>query len=78
MNNNIIPCLNKLVNFRKKKKPENTGFLKDLFPLIFRILLWLIYAQNIISNGNFEPVFPLIISFIKNFVAENVAKSPAE
>ena len=48
-----------------------------LFPLIFRILLWLIYALNIILNGNFEPVFPPIISFIKIFVAEKVAKSPA-
>ena len=49
-----------------------------LFPLFFGNLLWLIYALNIILNGNFEPVFPPIISFIKIFVAENVAKSPAE
>ena len=42
------------------------------------VLLWLIYAINIILNGNFEPVFPPIISFIKIFVAEKVAKSPAE
>jgi len=49
-----------------------------LFPLIFVVLLWLIYALNIILNGNFEPVFPPIISFIKIFVAEKVAKSPAE
>ena len=48
------------------------------FPLIFRILLWLIYALNIIQNGNFEAVFLPVISFIKNYVAENVAKSPAE
>ena len=45
-----------------------------LFPLIFVVLLWLIYALNIILNGNFEPVIPPIISFIKIFVAENVAK----
>ena len=49
-----------------------------LFPLFFGNLLWLIYALNIILNGNFEPVFPPIISFIKIFVAENVAKSPTE
>ena len=48
----------------------------ELFPLYFGDLLWLICALNIIPNGNFEPVFPPIISFIKNFVAENVAKSP--
>ena len=49
-----------------------------LFPLIFVVLLWLIYALNIILNGNFEVVFLFIISFIKIFVAEKVAKSPAE
>ena len=49
-----------------------------LFPLFFMVLLWLIYALNIIPNGNFGPTFPPIISFIKNFVAEKVAKSPAE
>ena len=49
-----------------------------LFPFIFEFLLLLIYALNIILNGNFEPVFPPIISFIKIFVAEKVAKSPAE
>ena len=49
-----------------------------LFPLFFGNLLWLIYALNIILNGNFEPVFPPIVSFIKIFVAEKVAKSPAE
>ena len=47
-------------------------------PLIFEFLLLLIYALNIILNGNFEPVIPPIISFIKIFVAENVAKSPTE
>ena len=45
-----------------------------LLPLFFGDLLWLICALNIIPNGNFEPVFPPIISFLKIFVAENVAK----
>ena len=53
-------------------------YVKELFPLIFEFLLLLIYALNIILNGNFEPVIPPIISFIKIFVAENVAKSPTE
>ena len=48
-----------------------------LFPLFFVVLLWLIYALNIILNSDFEPTFPPIISFLKNFVAENVAKSLA-
>ena len=49
-----------------------------LFPLFFGDILWLICALNIIPNGNFEPVFLPIISFIKIFVAEKVAKSLAE
>ena len=49
-------------------------YVKELFPLIFEFLLLLIYALNIILNGNFEPVISPIISFIKIFVAENVAK----
>ena len=49
-----------------------------LFPLFFRILLWLIYALNIIQSSNFEPVLTPIISFLKTYVAENVAKLPAE
>jgi hypothetical protein len=49
-----------------------------LFPLFFGNLLWLIYALNIIQNGNFEPDFPPIISFIKIFVAEKVAKPLAK
>ena len=53
-------------------------FTKILFPLIFVVLLWLIYALNIILNGNFDTGFPPIISFVKFFVAEKVAKSPAE
>lgn len=53
---------------------ETTG----LFPLIFEILIWLIYALNIIPNGNFELVVLPIISFIKIFVAEKVAKLLAE
>ena len=52
--------------------------MQKSFPLIFEFLLLLIYALNIILNGNFEPVFPPIISFIKILVAENVAKSLAE
>jgi hypothetical protein len=42
------------------------------------VLLWLICALNSISNGNFDADFPPIISFIKTFVAENVAKLPME
>lgn len=59
--------------------PVFTGFFEPMqsFPLIFRILLWLIYELNIIPKGNFEPDFPHIISFLKFFVAENVAKLPA-
>jgi hypothetical protein len=36
------------------------------------------YTLNIILNSNFEPTFQPIISFIKNFVAEKVAKLLAE
>ena len=43
-----------------------------LFPLIFGNLRWLIYDLNIILNGNFESVFPPIISFIKISVAEKL------
>lgn len=49
-----------------------------LFPLFFGVLLWLIYALNIIQNSNFDTDFLSTISFLKNFVAEEVAKSPAE
>lgn len=49
----------------------------ELIPTLFRDTLLLIYALNIIPNGNFEPIIPPIISFIKIFVAENVAKSIA-
>jgi len=45
-----------------------------LFPLFFGILLLLIYALYYILKGNFDTNFPPIISFIKNCVAENVAK----
>jgi len=48
-----------------------------LFPLFFVVLLWLICALNSIPNGNFDTAFLLIISFLKIFVAENVAKSLA-
>ena len=50
----------------------------SLFPFFFVVLLCLIYTLNIILNSNFEPTFPPIISFIKNFVAEKVAKSLVE
>ena len=64
----------------KKENPQSLalqGFagLALSFPLIFEFLLWLIYALNIIQNGDFGPVFACIISFIKISVAENVAKS---
>jgi hypothetical protein len=42
------------------------------------VLLWLIYALYIIPNIDFRTAFPPVISFIKTFVAEKVAKSPAE
>lgn len=48
--------------------------LKESFPFIFEFLLLLIYARNIIPNSDFEPAFLPIISFIKIFVTENVAK----
>ena len=46
----------------------------QLFPLFFGVLLWLIYALNSIPKGNFEPGFLPVISFIRIFVAEKVAK----
>ena len=58
-----------------REKQGISGF--SLLPLFFGVLLWLIYALNIILNGNFEPVFLPIISFIKIFVAEKVANSLA-
>jgi len=67
----------------KKTTPETLilqgfrGFF-ILFPLIFGNLLWLIYALNIILNGNFEPTFLPIIPFLKIFVAEKVAKLSEE
>ena len=42
------------------------------------VLLWLIYAPYYIQKGNFDTNFPPIILFIQIFVAEKVAKSPAE
>lgn len=58
---------------------SNTAVSQGIsFPLIFRILLLLIYALNIIPNGNFDTGFLLIILFIKIFVAEKVAKSLAK
>ena len=65
---------------RIRKTVGITGFFEffELFPLFFGVLLLLIYALNIIPNGNFEPTFPSIISFLKNIVAENVAKLLAE
>ena len=60
------------------KRPVMPGFFRGSksLPLFFGVLLWRIYALNIIPNSNIAPPFPLIISFIKIFVAENVAKSP--
>ena len=46
----------------------------QLFPLFFEFLLWFIYALNYILKGDFDNVFLSIISFIKIFVAEKVAK----
>jgi len=63
---------------KKKSRCSATTFLPcSLFPLFFGNLLWLIYTLNIILNSDFSNVFLSIISFIKIFVAENVAKSPA-
>jgi hypothetical protein len=42
------------------------------------VLLWLIYALNYILKGSFVNDFPPTISFIKNFVAEKVAKLGVE
>ena len=53
--------------------PQNIGII----PTHFWDSSLLIYALNIIQNGNFAPVIPPIISFIKIFVAEKVAKLPA-
>ena len=50
----------------------------QLFPLFFGKLLWLIYALYCILKDDFDTDFLPIILFIKIFVAENVAKSPAE
>ena len=52
--------------------------LFSLFPLFFENLLWLIYTPYCIPKGNFDTDFLPAISFIKNFVAGKVAKSPAE
>lgn len=72
-----------MLPFWTSKTPEsliNRAFIEvtELLPLIFRILLLLIYALNIIPNGNFDTGFLLIILFIKIFVAEKVAKSLAK
>jgi hypothetical protein len=50
----------------------------QLFPLFFGNLLWLIYALYCILKGNISTDFLPIILFIKIFVAEKVAKLPAE
>ena len=49
-----------------------------LFPFFFGILFWLIYALYCILKDDFDTIFLPVILFIKNFVAEKVAKSPAE
>ena len=56
---------------------KKIGLKLKLFEFFFVVLLWLIYALNSIPNGTFEPIFPPIILFLKIFVAEKVAKSPA-
>ena len=53
-------------------------FKIQLFSLFFGNLLWLIYALYYILKGNLDTDFPPVILFIKIFVAEKVAKSPAE
>ena len=50
----------------------------DLFSLFWGNLLWLIYALNYILKGDHDTDFLPIISFIKIFVAEKVAKSLVE
>ena len=59
---------------------DKSNLLKQffLFPLFFGNLIWLIYVLNSIPNGNFDADFLPTISFLKIFVAEKVAKSPAE
>ena len=54
------------------------AFFVVLFPLFFGNLLWLIYALYYILKGDFGTDFLPVISFVKIFVAEKVAKSPAE
>ena len=64
----------------RKTVEDLPGFVrqKDYSHSFFGVLLWLIYVLNSIQNGNIEPVFLPIISFIKTFVAEKVAKLPVE
>ena len=50
----------------------------QLFPLFFGNLLWLIYALYYIPKSDFDTDFLPVISFIRNFVAEKVAKSRVE
>lgn len=47
---------------------------KIIIPTLFLDSFWFIYALYYILKGNFEPTFLPIISFIKIFVAEKVAK----
>ena len=75
----ILLSLAKLRPRRNKHLAASaTGGARCLFPLFFRVLLWLIYALNYILKGNFVTDFPPIILFLTNFVAEKVAKSPVE
>jgi len=47
--------------FHKKGTADAVPYHFQLFPLFFVVLLWFIYALNIILNGNFEPTFQPII-----------------
>ena len=62
----------------KKPSAKQQRANSVLFPLFFELRTWLVYVLYIILNGKFDTSFPPIISFIKIFVAEKVAKSPAE
>jgi len=63
--------------FGEPKTLINQGFFgyRGSFPLFFEFLLWHIYALNIILNGKFDNNLLSIISFIRIFVAKNVAKA---
>ena len=64
-------CRGVFFNVQSARKPfVSKGFRAlvsrlVLFPLFFVVLLWLIYALNIIPNSNLKPVFLPVISFFK-------------